>query len=217
MPANTTDFTEQHRRLAAEWDAAETGSADELTAGRVWGMPELDNGDCWVDAAGASVLIGVQVKTITSWLARGQPRENPFPTGHRLLYRLYWPLSEIQAWQQRRPQPPAAEPVATDRGEDGANFASARHLRPGEQLRFTQAQLDAYTLTDASPTGTGGAYRVEIAGVQLGSIERSATRRTGWQARSLQHQPLGKPVRTRQDAVVALLQHLDGPTIERDA
>lgn len=35
MPANTTDFPEQHRRLAAEWDAAETGSAGELTAGRV--------------------------------------------------------------------------------------------------------------------------------------------------------------------------------------
>ena len=49
------DTDEQHAALAAEWAAAATGAASELTTGRVWGLPELDDGDCWVDIAGAAV------------------------------------------------------------------------------------------------------------------------------------------------------------------
>ncbi len=98
--------------------------------------------------------------------------------------------------------------------EPASDTASLRELRPGEQLHLTRAQLDDYTLTDVSPTDESGTYQLEIAGVRLGIIDRPETRRTGWQARSLHHQPLGTPTRTRQDAVVQLLQHLPGLQID---
>ena len=52
----------------------------------------------WVDIAGASAVSGAAPKTITGWLSRGGPKHCPFPAAHRFLYRLYWPLFQIEAW-----------------------------------------------------------------------------------------------------------------------
>ena len=72
-----------------------------VPAGRLFGLPELPGGDCWLDMAGATAVTGVPPKTITSWLARGGPVRNPFPSPQRLLYRLYWRSTEITSWQTR--------------------------------------------------------------------------------------------------------------------
>jgi len=69
-----------------------------LPAGRLLGLPELDDGDVWVDIAGAAAIAGVNPKTITGWLTRNGPKRRPFPAPHRLLYRLYWRRSEIEGW-----------------------------------------------------------------------------------------------------------------------
>ncbi|WP_280470616.1 helix-turn-helix transcriptional regulator [Nocardia farcinica] len=69
-----------------------------LAAGRLLGLPELPDGDVWVDIAGAEAITGSPSRTITGWLARGAPKKAPFPAPHRILYRLYWPLSELERW-----------------------------------------------------------------------------------------------------------------------
>ncbi len=71
---------------------------DEVPAGRLFGLPELPDDDVWVDTAGAAALARVSPKTITSWLARKGPKRRPFPSPHRILYRLYWTRSEIEGW-----------------------------------------------------------------------------------------------------------------------
>ena len=48
----------------------------------------------WADIAGASAVSGAAPKTITGWLSRGGPKHCPFPAAHRL----YWLLSQIEAW-----------------------------------------------------------------------------------------------------------------------
>lgn len=72
-----------------------------IPMGRLLGLPELPNNDCWVDIAGASAITGVPPRTITSWLTRGGPRYNPFPAPRRHLYRLHWPRTEITSWQAK--------------------------------------------------------------------------------------------------------------------
>jgi predicted DNA-binding transcriptional regulator AlpA len=67
-------------------------------SGRLLGLPELDQHDVWVDIAGAAALVRVMPSTITSWLARGGPKRGAFPRPQRLLYRLYWRRSVIEAW-----------------------------------------------------------------------------------------------------------------------
>lgn len=67
-------------------------------AGRLLGLPELPGDDVWVDMAGASAITGVAPRTITGWLSRGQPKRCPFPPGYRFLYRVYWPMSVLEAW-----------------------------------------------------------------------------------------------------------------------
>lgn len=74
------------------------GAGREAPAGRLWGLPDLGRGDCWVDTAGASVLAGVASSTITAWLARGGPKRCPFPAPVRVLYRLYWPKTTVEQW-----------------------------------------------------------------------------------------------------------------------
>lgn len=91
-----------HRGDLAAALAAAGGDLDRLPAGRLLGLPELPAGDVWVDMAGASALAGVPEKTITSWLSRGAPKQNPFPAASRFLYRLYWPASAILAWKAAR-------------------------------------------------------------------------------------------------------------------
>lgn len=86
-----------HRSALLE--AANTGLP--VPAGRLYGLPELADGGCWVDMAGASALAGIPPKTITSWLARGGPVRNPFPVPRRFLYRLFWPRDAIDAWTGR--------------------------------------------------------------------------------------------------------------------
>ena len=83
---------------------AAVGTGDVVPAGRLYGLPELPGGSCWVDMAGAAALTGVAPKTITSWLARGGPVRNPFPTPARILYRLYWPRPDIESWRSREPK-----------------------------------------------------------------------------------------------------------------
>jgi predicted DNA-binding transcriptional regulator AlpA len=72
-----------------------------VPAGRLYGLPELADGDIWVDIAGATALTAMAPRTITGWLARGGPRRNPFPQPDRIMYRLYWPRSEIESWRAR--------------------------------------------------------------------------------------------------------------------
>lgn len=56
------------------------GAGAAVPAGRLYGLPELSSDGCWVDMAGAAALTEVAPRTITSWLARGGPIRNPFPT-----------------------------------------------------------------------------------------------------------------------------------------
>lgn len=71
-------------------------------AGRLLGLPELPEGDYWVDIAGATALLDVPPRTISSWLARRRPRKHPFPQPNRILYRLYWRASVLRRWQDKR-------------------------------------------------------------------------------------------------------------------
>lgn len=73
----------------------------QIPAGRLLGLPELPDGDCWVDIAGAAALTGVKPRTISAWLARRGPKRNPFPQPRRLLYRLYWRRTVIESWRDR--------------------------------------------------------------------------------------------------------------------
>lgn len=66
-------------------------------AGQLLGLPELD-GDMWADIAGAVAITGTPARTITGWLNRRGPKRCPFPEPRRSLYRLYWPVSVLQAW-----------------------------------------------------------------------------------------------------------------------
>jgi len=99
---NDMDPIDLSERLSALNVAVRAGAA--VPAGRLYGLPELPGGDCWVDMAGAAALTGFPPKTITSWLARGGPLRNPFPIPARILYRLYWPRKDIQSWRSREPQ-----------------------------------------------------------------------------------------------------------------
>jgi len=84
-----------------ELSEAVTGGRS-VDAGRLYGLPEPPGGsDCWVDIAGAAALTGFAPKTISSWLTRGGPVRNPFPRPCRILYRLYWPIAEIESWRTR--------------------------------------------------------------------------------------------------------------------
>jgi predicted DNA-binding transcriptional regulator AlpA len=87
-----------HARALA--DGIQAGQA--VPTGRLFGLPELPDGDYWLDMAGATALTGVPPKTITGWLARGGPARNPFPVPDRLLYRVYWRRKEIESWQARK-------------------------------------------------------------------------------------------------------------------
>ncbi|MEV0646614.1 hypothetical protein AB0I28_15255 [Phytomonospora sp. NPDC050363] len=80
--------------------ALEAGTAP---AGRLLGLPELPGDGVWVDTAGAAAVVGVPSQTITGWLNRDAPKALPFPTPLRILYRLYWPLADIEAWMAARP------------------------------------------------------------------------------------------------------------------
>lgn len=68
-------------------------------AGQLLGLPELD-GDLWADIAGAAAITGAPPRTITGWLNRRGPKRCPFPEPRRSLYRLYWPVSVLQAWRE---------------------------------------------------------------------------------------------------------------------
>lgn len=99
MKDSGPDPVELAAHLSALGEAARSGRG--VPMGRLYGLPELPRGGCWVDIAGAAALTAVPPKTITSWLARGGPVRNPFPVPRRLLYRLYWPREQIAAWQAR--------------------------------------------------------------------------------------------------------------------
>jgi hypothetical protein len=77
--------------------ALEHGEA--IPTGRLFGLPELPDGDVWVDAAGAAALANVEPSTIRGWLSRGGPKRNPFPAPMSILYRTYWPRSTIETWR----------------------------------------------------------------------------------------------------------------------
>lgn len=75
---------EQQRRY--EW---------RLRGGYLWGLPGRTQ---WAEIVGASVIAGVEPRTITGWLAKGGPAGRPFPSPHRFLDRLYWELDTVQDW-----------------------------------------------------------------------------------------------------------------------
>jgi len=94
----------EHAELAARLAALAKAvhAADAVPAGKLFGLEELPDGDCWVDIAGAAALTGIKPKTITSWRTRRGPARNPFPVPRRMLYRLYWPRQEIMNWKARQ-------------------------------------------------------------------------------------------------------------------
>jgi hypothetical protein len=107
QPMNLADQITNLRRARA--------AGEPIAAGRLLGLPDLPDGDVWVDTAGASALTGVPVKTITSWLLRGAPVDYPFPSALRMLYRRFWRASEVEAWRReanRRQTTTWAETVA---------------------------------------------------------------------------------------------------------
>ena len=99
MTAREPELVELTTRIAV---LSEAVRADRpVPAGRLYGLPELPDGDVWVDIAGVAALTGVPPKTITGWLVRGGPLRNPFPPADRIMYRLYWPRAEIESWRAR--------------------------------------------------------------------------------------------------------------------
>ncbi len=96
--------------VEAHYDAlrAAMRNAETIPVGRLWGLPDLGDSDMWVDIAGAAVLAQVKPKTLTGWLSRGGPKKRPFPAPTRLMHRLYWRRSTIEAWRQDRPARPRA-------------------------------------------------------------------------------------------------------------
>jgi hypothetical protein len=94
-PTDPVETVNLKEHLAAIREALDAGRRPE--AGGLLGLPALED-DVWVDTAGAAAVVGVPPKTITCWLSRGRPASMPFPAAHRYMYRLYWPLSQIEAW-----------------------------------------------------------------------------------------------------------------------
>ena len=84
-------------------DLAAAVEAGTASAGRLLGLPELPGGGVWVDIAGAAAVVGVASQTITGWVNGKGPEKLPFPTPQRILYRLYWPLADIEDWMAARP------------------------------------------------------------------------------------------------------------------
>jgi hypothetical protein len=110
-------------------------NADAMVpTGRLYGLPELPDGGCWVDTAGAAALTGVPPNTITSWLARGGPLRNPFPRPARILYRLYWPRAEIESWRARE-QPGGQAQRRSKGGSEERRRASRPVTEPSSGLR----------------------------------------------------------------------------------
>jgi hypothetical protein len=72
---------------------------ERAPTGRLFGLPELPGDDAWCDIAGASVIAGVDMTTVTRWLASGTPDYNPFPAPALVLRRLYWKLSDLDRWK----------------------------------------------------------------------------------------------------------------------
>jgi hypothetical protein len=72
---------------------------ERVPTGRLFGLPELPSDDAWCDLAGASVIAGVDMTTVTRWLARGGPGDNPFPAPALVLCRIYWKLSDLDRWK----------------------------------------------------------------------------------------------------------------------
>lgn len=84
------------KHLAGIRDALSAG--EQPPAGALLGLPELP-GDVWVDMAGAAAITGRRPETITEWVRRKGPKRCPFPPPKvKILYRLHWPMSEIEAW-----------------------------------------------------------------------------------------------------------------------
>jgi predicted DNA-binding transcriptional regulator AlpA len=55
--------------------------------------------DKWVGTVDVARELNVTTSTIRSWLARGLPRENPFPRPRKILGRSRWRMSEIDTWR----------------------------------------------------------------------------------------------------------------------
>ncbi len=100
VSSDSSEHAELADRLAVLAKAIH--AADAVPAGKLFGLEELPNGDCWMDIAGAAALTGIKPKTITSWRTRRGPVRNPFPIPRRMLYRLYWPRQEIMKWKDRQ-------------------------------------------------------------------------------------------------------------------
>jgi predicted DNA-binding transcriptional regulator AlpA len=79
---------------------AALSSGRRVSAGRLFGLPELPEDDVWMDIAGVAALTGVKPKTLTGWITRRGPKARPFPPPFRLMYRLYWPRSSVEDWRK---------------------------------------------------------------------------------------------------------------------
>jgi len=55
--------------------------------------------DKWIGTADVARELNVTTSTVRSWLARGLPRENPFPQPRKILGRSRWRKSDIDVWR----------------------------------------------------------------------------------------------------------------------
>jgi predicted DNA-binding transcriptional regulator AlpA len=55
--------------------------------------------DKWIGTTEVARELNVTPSTIRSWLARGLPKENPFPQPRKILGRSRWRMSNIDAWR----------------------------------------------------------------------------------------------------------------------
>lgn len=92
QPVAVESNEDRHARQVGELEAG------TLTGGLVWGLPELPDGDMWVDIFGVSALTGLTPVNIRGRLHRREKYRNVFPAPYNYFAMTWWPLSEIKEW-----------------------------------------------------------------------------------------------------------------------
>ena len=101
----------EDRRYAPRVMLKLTGEDAAALAGLIRGAAERHKAgqDKSVGTAEVAAILNVTTSTIRAWLARGGPKENPFPQPRKVLGRSRWRRSEIDAWRcsgESRPEQP---------------------------------------------------------------------------------------------------------------
>jgi predicted DNA-binding transcriptional regulator AlpA len=113
--------------------------------------------------------LNVTTSTIRSWLARGLPRENPFPRPRKILGRSRWRMSEIDTWRAAGGiGGEFAVSLATHHGFAGDALAEIQ----GSEREAAEELERAVSLYDAGP-GPGEEYWFggkALAGIDLATV-----------------------------------------------